>query len=72
LFSENVMTSAISGHVCRVRSFRSCGVLLNTRLHARMPQHLPRIRYMLGELVGRVTSVANNKTVRQQTQHCIA
>ncbi|KOO21335.1 30s ribosomal protein s17 [Chrysochromulina tobinii] len=27
-----------------------------------MPQHLPRIRYMLGELVGRVTSVANNKT----------
>jgi len=61
------MISAISGHVCRFRSFRSCGVLL-----ARMPQHLPRIRYMLGELVGRVTSVANNKTVRQQTQHCIA
>jgi hypothetical protein len=51
---------------------RSCGVLLHTRLLARMPQHLPRIRYMLGELVGRVTSVANNKTVRQQTQHCIA
>jgi hypothetical protein len=66
------MTSAISGHVCRFRSFRSCGVLLHTRLLARMPQHLPRIRYMLGELVGRVTSVANNKTVRQQTQHCIA
>jgi hypothetical protein len=44
----------------------------HTRLLARMPQHLPRIRYMLGELVGRVTSVANNKTVRQQTQHCIA
>lgn len=37
-----------------------------------MPQHLPRIRYMLGELVGRVTSVANNKTVRQQPQHCNA
>jgi hypothetical protein len=47
-------------------------VLLHTRLLARMPQHLPRIRYMLGELVGRVTSVANNKTVRQQPQHCIA
>ena len=65
------MTSAISGHVCRFRSVVR-GVLLHTRLLARMPQHLPRIRYMLGELVGRVTSVANNKTVRQQTQHCIA
>jgi len=64
-----------------LRNFRSClsspqlsflCVLLNTRLLARMPQHLPRIRYMLGELVGRVTSVANDKTVRQQTQHCMA
>jgi hypothetical protein len=66
------MTSAISGHVCRFRSVVLVVCFWHTRLLARMPQHLPRIRYMLGELVGRVTSVANNKTVRQQTQHCIA
>ena len=36
-----------------------------------MLQHLPRIRYMLGELVSRVASVAHNKNVSQQPQHCV-